>query len=161
MPSRPPSKMKKHFWYYRNEILSNVRQQPEVVIYALSTCIITLINNNKFTHQETKETLKITLLQLIIRSQSQQLDPAAGSATTHKPSPALPLQTAQILVQAVPEGQALTINKISHWLSRATTFSKLDAKDGFWSIQLNEKSSYLTTFNTYKEDNSSCTCLSA
>ena len=34
-------------------------------------------------------------------------------------------------------------------LSGAKCFSKLDAKDGFWSIHLDEKSSYLTTFNMH------------
>ena len=33
-------------------------------------------------------------------------------------------------------------------LNGATCFSKLDTKDGFWSIHLDEKSSYLTTFST-------------
>ena len=42
------------------------------------------------------------------------------------------------------------IEEISHKLNSATVFSKLDAKDGFWSIHLDTPSSYLTTFNTHK-----------
>ena len=38
--------------------------------------------------------------------------------------------------------RAPTFDEISHHLSGATCFSKLDAKDGFWSIHLDEKSSY-------------------
>ena len=45
--------------------------------------------------------------------------------------------------------KAPTLDKITHHLSGATCFSKLDAKDGFWSIHLDEKSSYLTTFNMH------------
>ena len=45
--------------------------------------------------------------------------------------------------------KAPTLDEITHHLSRATCFSKLDAKDGFWSIHLDEDSSYLTTFNTH------------
>ena len=45
--------------------------------------------------------------------------------------------------------KAPTLDEISHQLSGATCFSKLDAKDVFWSIHLDEDSSYLTTFNTY------------
>ena len=45
---------------------------------------------------------------------------------------------------------APTLEEISHKLSSATVFSKLDAKDGFWSIHLDTASSYLTTFNTHK-----------
>ena len=46
--------------------------------------------------------------------------------------------------------KAPTLDEISHKLSGATVFSKLDAKDGFWSIHLDTPSSYLTTFNTHK-----------
>ena len=45
--------------------------------------------------------------------------------------------------------KALTLEEISHCLNGATCFSKLDAKDGFWRIHLNEQSSYLTTFYMY------------
>ena len=45
--------------------------------------------------------------------------------------------------------KAPTLDEISHCLSAATCFSKLDAKDDFWSIHLDEDSSYLTTFNTH------------
>ena len=44
--------------------------------------------------------------------------------------------------------KAPTVDEISHWLSSATCFNKLDVKDCFWSIHLNEKSSYLMTSNT-------------
>ena len=45
--------------------------------------------------------------------------------------------------------KAPALDEISHCLRGATCFSKLDAKDGFWSIHLDEKSSYLTTFNMH------------
>ena len=45
--------------------------------------------------------------------------------------------------------KAPTLDEITHHLSGATCFSKLDAKDGFWSIHIDEDSSYLTTFNTH------------
>ena len=35
--------------------------------------------------------------------------------------------------------KALTLTDITHWLSGITTFSKLDANDGFWSIHLDKK----------------------
>ena len=46
--------------------------------------------------------------------------------------------------------KASTLDEITHKLSGAKVFSKLDAKDGFWSISLNTQSSYLMTFNTNK-----------
>ena len=45
--------------------------------------------------------------------------------------------------------KAPTLDEMSHCLSGATCFSKLEAKDGFWSIYLDAKSSYLTTFHMY------------
>ena len=47
------------------------------------------------------------------------------------------------LKKAILQGHyiATTHDEISHWLSSATYFNKLAAKDGFWSIHLNEKSS--------------------
>ena len=45
--------------------------------------------------------------------------------------------------------KAPTIKEISHQLNGTTYISKLDAKDRFWSIHLNEKSFYMTTFNTH------------
>ena len=46
--------------------------------------------------------------------------------------------------------KAPTLDEITHKLSGAKVFSKLDAKDGFWSIHLDTQSSYLTTFNMHK-----------
>ena len=46
--------------------------------------------------------------------------------------------------------KAPTLDEITHKLNGAKVFSKLDAKDGFWSIHLKTPSSYLTTFNTHK-----------
>ena len=46
--------------------------------------------------------------------------------------------------------KAPTLDEITHKLSGAKVFSKLDPKDGFWSIHLDKQSSYLTTFNMHK-----------
>ena len=45
--------------------------------------------------------------------------------------------------------KAPTLDEISHHLSGATCFGKLDSKDGFWTIHLDEKTSYLTMFNMH------------
>ena len=44
--------------------------------------------------------------------------------------------------------RAPTVEEITHKLSGATVFSKLDAKNGYWSSVLDELSSMLTTFNS-------------
>ena len=41
-----------------------------------------------------------------------------------------------------------TLDEISHELAGATVFSKLDAKHGYWSIELDEESSKLCAFNS-------------
>ena len=46
--------------------------------------------------------------------------------------------------------KAPTLDEITHKLSRAKVFCKLDAKDGFWSIHLDTPSFYSTTFNIHK-----------
>ena len=42
----------------------------------------------------------------------------------------------------------LTLEEITPNLTGAKHFSKLDARNGYWNIKLDEESSYLTTFNT-------------
>jgi len=41
-----------------------------------------------------------------------------------------------------------TVEEITYNLAGAKYFSKLDAKNGYWSVKLDEESSMLTTFNT-------------
>ena len=51
-----------HFWHFRDELLSDFRQEPNEGIHSLSNRITNLINNHKFTDSNTKETLKLMLL---------------------------------------------------------------------------------------------------
>ena len=51
-----------HFWHFRDEVLSDFRQEPNEGMHSLSNRITNLINNCKFTYSNTKETLKIMLL---------------------------------------------------------------------------------------------------
>lgn len=41
-----------------------------------------------------------------------------------------------------------TIDEVRHQFEGATVFSTLDARHGYWAVQLDEESSYLTTFNS-------------
>ena len=41
-----------------------------------------------------------------------------------------------------------TIEEVLPKLNNAKVFSLLDAKNGYWHVELDEKSSYITTFNT-------------
>ena len=56
-----------HYWHYRDEVLSDIRQQPEEQVHTLSNRIINLVNNCNFQDEQTTETIKIMLLQHAIR----------------------------------------------------------------------------------------------
>ena len=60
-------KEEEHYWYYRSEVLSDIRQEPNEQVHALNTRITTLVTNCKFTDQQTTETMKLMLLQHTIR----------------------------------------------------------------------------------------------
>ena len=70
-----------HYWHYRDEELSDIRQQPDEQVHTLSNRIINLVNNCSFQDQQTTETIKIMLLQHAIRYHEacnwiRQQDPA-------------------------------------------------------------------------------------
>lgn len=44
--------------------------------------------------------------------------------------------------------RAPTVEEVTHMLTNAKVFSKLDAKNGYWSIELDEDSKLLTAFNS-------------
>ena len=56
-----------HFWHYRDELMSDFRQQPNEQILTLNTRITKLINNCKFQDHQTTETIKIMLLQHAVK----------------------------------------------------------------------------------------------
>ena len=60
-------KDEEHYWHYRDEIMSDIRQEPNEQVYTLNRRITTLVTNCKFTDQQTTETMKLMLLQHAIR----------------------------------------------------------------------------------------------
>ena len=56
-------KDEEHFWHFRDDIMSDVRQQQNEQIHALNIRITTLVNNCRFQDHQTSETIKIMLLQ--------------------------------------------------------------------------------------------------
>ena len=57
------SKDEKHFWHFRDEVMTDFHQQPNEHIHALNTSITILVNNCRFQDHQTKETIKPMLLQ--------------------------------------------------------------------------------------------------
>ena len=47
-----------------------------------------------------------------------------------------------------PHYHIMTLEEITHKLARATVFSKLDARHGYWYVSLDQESSMKTTFNS-------------
>ena len=60
-------KEEKHYWHHRDEVMSDIRQQPDEQVHALNTRITHLVNNCRFEHPQTTETIKIMLLQHAIK----------------------------------------------------------------------------------------------
>ena len=60
-------KEEEHYWHYRDEIMSDIRQQPNDQIHTLNTGITTLINNCRFQDHQRTEAIKIMLLQHAIK----------------------------------------------------------------------------------------------
>ena len=56
-----------HFWHYCDEILSDLYHLPDEGIHSLNTHITSLVNKCKFTTKETKETIKVMLLQHAVK----------------------------------------------------------------------------------------------
>ena len=52
-------KDEEHYWHYRDEVLSDIRQQPEEQVRALNKRITTLVDNCSFQDPQTTETIKI------------------------------------------------------------------------------------------------------
>ena len=59
--------LEEHFWAHRDELVSDLQQQPSEGIHALDQCICDLITKSKFTHLPTTEMLKIMVLQHAVR----------------------------------------------------------------------------------------------
>ena len=60
-------KDEEHFWHFRAEVMSNFIQQPNEQIHALNTRITMSVNNCKSKDHQTKETIKLMLLQHAVR----------------------------------------------------------------------------------------------
>ena len=60
-------KEEEHYWHHRDEVMSDIRQQPDEQVHTLNTRITTLVNNCSFQEPQTTETIKIMLLQHTIR----------------------------------------------------------------------------------------------
>ena len=57
----------KHYWHHRDEVMSDIRQQPDEQVHTLNTMITNLVNSCRFENTLTTETIKITLLQHTIK----------------------------------------------------------------------------------------------
>ena len=56
-----------HYWHHREEVMSDLRQQPDEQVHSLNTRITTLVNNCSFQDPQTTEAIKIMLHQHAIR----------------------------------------------------------------------------------------------
>ena len=59
-------KSEEHFWSHKDELISDVRQQPSKGIHSLSQCICNLITQCRFLHPKTQEMLMVMVLQHVV-----------------------------------------------------------------------------------------------
>ena len=81
----------KHFCHYGDEIKCDLQQLADKGIHAHNNHITTLINNSKFAHPHTKETLKLLLLWHVVKYYEAQ-DMHSAPTTAYIPIPLGPLQ---------------------------------------------------------------------
>ena len=103
-------------------------------------------------HEQIEKALNEMVLKGVITHISRQTTWVSLLTYPHKPDGSLnicldPKDLNKAIVQE--HYKAPSLEEISHHLRGATCFSKLDAKDGFWSIHLDEDSLYLTFSNTH------------
>ena len=60
-------KSEEHFWAHRDKLMSDLQQQPDKGIHALSQHIGDLVTKSKFSHVPTTETIKIMVLQYAVK----------------------------------------------------------------------------------------------
>ena len=99
-------KSEEHFWYFQDNLLSNVHQLTCEGIHSLSTHICTLVTQCKFSHSQTKEALKIMALQHAVwYHEARDWIWFQDQSPSHLHFPSHPLQVAWVVMQAVPKGQ--------------------------------------------------------
>ena len=86
-----------HFWYYRDDILSEICQKTGEPLHFLSIWLTQLINNCKFTNNHTKGTLKI----YYYNKQSNTMKPRTRAISRTKP----------------PSPTTASSHIVSHWKS--------------------------------------------
>ena len=87
----------------------------------------------------------------VIRPVSEPTDWVSSLTYVQKPNGSLRIcLDPKDINKALKRGQhrTPTLEEITHKLKGATVFSKLDAKSGYWSVQLDAASQHLTTFNS-------------
>ena len=87
----------------------------------------------------------------VIRPVDEPTDRVSSINYVHKPDGSLRIcLDPKDLNFALKRGQhhTPTVEELTHRFSGAQFFSKLDAKSGYWSVPLDEKSQLLTTFNS-------------
>ena len=66
-PKAIQTTIKEHYWHHRDEVMSDLRQQPDEQVHTLNTRITNLVNKYSFKDPQTTGTIKIMLLQHAIR----------------------------------------------------------------------------------------------
>ena len=121
-----------------------VRPEAQPVIHALRKCPIHL-------KDELKAEMDKMVKDKIIRKVDQLTELVSSLTYSRKSSGQLRIcLDPKDLNKAIKRchHRTPTLEEITHELSGARHFSKLDAKNGYWSVELDKESQLLTTFNS-------------
>ena len=91
-------KSEEHFWHFQDKLLLDVTQLLDEGIHALSTRMTSLVNNCKFPNKETKETMKIMLLQHVVSITNPVTGSRNKTSSSSPTRPSFPLPTARVLM---------------------------------------------------------------
>lgn len=102
-------------------------------------------------HDAIKKELNRMITLGVLRPVNQPTDWVSSITYVHKPDGSLricldPKDLNKCLKRA--QQHVPTMEELAHRFSKAKVFSKLDAKSGYWAIELEEESQLLTTFNS-------------
>ena len=87
-----------HYWHYRDEVLSDIRQQPEEQVHTLSNRIIDLVNNCNFQDQTTRDHQNNTITTCDKIPRSTRLDQITGPYNTNLQNTSPALQTTRTML---------------------------------------------------------------
>ena len=119
-------KEEEHYWYYRHEMMSNIRQQPNEQINTLNTRITMLVNNCRISgppnNRKNQNNASTTHHKI---PQSQRLNKTSRPSNTYIPTTPQQLQTTATVMQTISETQQKGRADLTSIVATSSTYSSI------------------------------------